>query len=547
MKNCTRPLISYISAMFFDRARTAAAIISLLLFGLQGCAQNAHRNADAQPIVPLPVAVQHAPLKNFCGINAYEWDFEDPANPSGPDEARLHAIENFTAVRHYLDWEKIEYTEGSYTFNPAHNGGWNYDTIYNRCHARHIEVLVCLKTIPKWMEDTYPTDQRNNENVPCRYGRNPSDPASYIEQARAAFQFAARYGSNKSVDRQLVKVNTTPRWTGDAINQVRIGLGTVAYLECDNERDKWWKGHAAQQSAEEYAANLSAFYDGDKGKLGPGVGTKTADPAMQVVMCGLARPDTNYLRGMIEWARAHRGYRKDGSIDLPWDIINYHYYCNDANGTNREQTTGVAPELTGTENTADAFITIAHEYAKDMPVWVTETGYDINPQSTQRAVPAAGQTALQAQAAWILRTSLLFSQTGVQKVFFYQLCDDNATSTIRYGTSGLVNADRTPRPAAIYLQQLSEYFGNYKYLKTISTQPFVDLYSDGKQQMFVLYSAVGSTSYPLDLGKADTAFVYCPSSGSTMALEKRKVAAGKVNIQVGATPLFVTSSEIIAP
>ena len=153
------------------------------------------------------------------------------------------------------------------------------------------------------MLDSYPAELRNNENVPAKFGKNLSDPNSYVEQARAAFQFAARYGSNKSINKNLVKVNSSARWTNDQINQIQIGKGLVKYIECDNERDKWWKGRKAYQTGREYAANLSAFYDGHKQKMGKDVGVKNADSSMKVVMAGLANPSTDYIKGMIDWCK----------------------------------------------------------------------------------------------------------------------------------------------------------------------------------------------------------------------------------------------------
>ena len=90
-------------------------------------------------------------------------------------------------------------------------------------------------------------------------------------------------------NKSLLSVNTTPRWTDDPINVIKVGLNTVKYMECDNERDMWWGGPATVQTAAEYAADMSAFYDGDMGKLGKNVGVKTADPNMIVVMGGLAQ------------------------------------------------------------------------------------------------------------------------------------------------------------------------------------------------------------------------------------------------------------------
>lgn len=492
------------------------------------------------------IATKSVPLANYFGVNAFEWNFQNGKNPDITDAILLNPISSFTGVRHYLDWGKLESTEGNYTYNPARDGSWNYDAIYQWCNTQHIEVLACLKTIPMWMEETYPKDQRNYENVPARYGKDLADPASYTEQAKMAFQFAARYGSNKAIDASLLKVDAKPRWTADKVNIVQAGLGVIRYLECDNERDKWWKGRVAYQTAREYAANLSAFYDGDKGKLGPGVGVKNADPNMQVVMAGLANPSTGYVMGMVDWCKQHRGYKPDGSVDLPWDVINYHYYANDANATGKDQTTGVAPELTTTAAVAAEFVQFSQRYCGGMPVWVTEAGYDVHQQSVQRATPINNRDALLTQADWTLRTSLLYARNHVARVFYYELYDDNATNPTKYATSGLINADHTRRPAADFMRQAAQFFGAYTYAATISKDPTVDKYTLNDKVMYALVvpDAKGRTAlYTLDLGTADTAYLYQPQPGEHMQLTKLKTTNGKVKIVVTETLVFVVGGE----
>ena len=485
------------------------------------------------------------PLKNFFGINAFEWDFEDPANAFALDSTRLSVIKSFTGFRHYMDWEKIEPTEGHYSFCPVHSGGWNYDTIYSWCKSQGIEVLACLKGCPSWLQVSYPVDERDAENVPVRYKRDVSDPESYVEQAKAGFQYAARYGNNKNVDPNLVHVDTLPRWTADPANKVEIGLGLINYIECDNERDKWWKGEKAHQTGREYAANLSAFYDGNKNKMGPGVGVKNADPSMKVVMSGLAKASPDYVKEMIEWCKEFRGLKRDGSVDMPWDIINYHYYCNDGDEAGDHQTAGIAPEISKAEAIANSFIRMSHEYAKDMPVWITEAGYDINQESIQKAIPVNNKSALETEADWILRSSLLYSRCGIQKVFYYELNDDNDKSGSRFATSGFVNHNKTQRPAADFLRQTNRLFGDYAFVTTINNDPVVDKYSFNGLPMFVLVvpdQKDKTARYKLDLGSADTAFIYMPRPGSDhMGLTKKKTTQGKIDITVTETPLFVTA------
>ena len=113
--------------------------------------------------------------------------------------------------------------------------------------------------------------------------------------------------------------------------------------------------------------------------MGTGVGVKNADPAMQVVMGGLAAPTPDYVRGMVDWCRQYRGYKADGSVNLCWDVINYHQYFNDASTSQGGSSThGAAPEVSDAGTVAKAFVQMAHQIAADMPIWITKTGYDTN-------------------------------------------------------------------------------------------------------------------------------------------------------------------------
>ncbi|WP_175404099.1 hypothetical protein [Mucilaginibacter sp. PPCGB 2223] len=487
-------------------------------------------------------------LKNMFGINAYEWNFlQNPGNLNDASHVyppKIDLIKSFSQVRHYLDWEKIEPAEGSFTFNPANNGGWNYDAMYLACKQNNIEVLVCLKNCPPWLVKTYPAAQQGGENVPAPYGLDRLKPATYLLQAKAAFQFAARYGYNKNVPAQLVTVNTKPRWTADPVNEVKTGLGLIRYIECDNERDKWWKGKQAQQSAEEYAANLSAFYDGDQGRLSKDAGVKTADPGMQVVMGGLANPDPDFVRRMIDWCKIHRGYRKDGSVDLCFDVINYHFYPNDNQGNSDKQATrGKAPELTEAARVADSFVALADATAHRPEVWVTECGYDLNGHSPQRAIKIGNKTAEETQADWILRSALLFNRHGIKRLFFYQLFDDNPTSTVQYGTSGLTDEHTLKRrPAADYILQTARLTGNYTYTKTINNDPLVDVYQSGLKKMYVLMipdEQGRSGHFILNLGTANAVIHTLKVGSETMVDHTQKTANGKLDVTVSETPVFI--------
>jgi endoglucanase len=496
----------------------------------------------AAPSAPPAVAAKTIKLKQELGVNGFEWNFENPSSPLVIDESRMAAAKSFAGLRHYLDWEKLEPTSGGYTYNPSHSGGWNLDTMYARCKAEGIEVLADIKTLPGWMQSTYPSGA-DAENVPVPYGSNFSTPASYIKQAKVGFQFAARYGRSTTVSSSLLSVDASTRWTGDPANTVRTGLDYVKYVECDNERDKWWKGRNAYQTGREYAANLSAFYDGNKNTMGPGVGVKNADPTMMVVMGGVACPTTDYLRGMIDWCKEFRGYKSDGSVNLCWDVINYHIYPDNNGSMQGTGTRGAAPEVAHADTFASNFINAAHTYAADMPVWITETGYDINTGSVLKAIPIGAKSALQTQADWILRTSLLNARMGIERTFFYEMYDDDVTSATKFSSSGLINADKTRKPAADYLMQANKLMGDYEYKETISTNPMVDRYELAGQSIYVLVNPTESgatASYSLPLATAGSARIYTPVAGQdTMSVTSASVSGGHLSLTVTETPVFV--------
>ena len=495
---------------------------------------------------PTPAPTRPTPFSNSLGVNVFEWNFEDATAPWQIDETRIPAVKGFSAVRHYIDWDKLEAQPGEYTFNPTLNGSWNYDAMYERCQTEGIEVLPCLKAIPKWMEDTYPPGQRDHENSPAFYGRDLSAPRSYIEQARVGFQYVARYGRNKTLDPNLVKVSSIKTWAGT--NAVKIGMGLTRYIECENERDKTWKGRPAYQSGREYAASLSAFYDGHKNTLGPGVGVKNADPSVTVVIGGLAASSTDYVRAMIDWCREFRGYRPNGQVDLCWEVINQHLYANDAKSSqDGGSTRGAAPEVSGVGEQAAAFVTLAHQYANDMPVWITEAGYDVNQGSPLKAIAIGPKSVLETQADWTLRTALLYTRVGIDRLFLYQLYDDDALNATQFSSMGLINGNKTRKPAADYLFQAHKLLGDYRYKETLNRDPVVDRYELNGRPAYVLVvpDEKGRTAtYNLTVPKGDTVLVCTPTIGRDAMTQTARVSTtGTITVNVSETPVFVMPSK----
>ncbi len=486
------------------------------------------------------------------GVNSFVWDFLqswDNANIRDKVyEPKMKLLNSFSQYRDYVDWEKIEPTQGNYTFNPTQFGGWNYDVVYKRLKDDGKDVVACLKTLPDWfLQKYYPADQQDSEDVPAPYGSDLLNPNSYILQSKMAFQFAARYGSNKKVPVSLqsgvVKGYVYPTAPEAGTRTRETGLGYIKYIECENERDKWWKGRKAYQTAREYAANLSAFYDGNKNTMGAGVGVKNADPDMQVVIGGTAASSIDYMRGIIDWCKEYRGLKPDGSVNLCFDVINYHYYSNDSGiSQNGYATSGAAPELSSSATDALAFTNLAREY--NLEVWITETGYDVNVHSPQRAPAIGNKTPEEVQADWILRSAFLYAQAGINKLFFYQTYDQNIDSWGQFGSSGLLNdGDRKRKPAADYLFQTKRMMGNYTYKETIQANPTIHRYQLKDTSVYVAYVplAQGKTlDYNLNLGTAAKAKIYSLKIGQdSMAVKDAKLAGNSLSITLTETPIFI--------
>ncbi len=501
---------------------------------------------------PALAPLQPSPFRNKAGINGFEWNIEDSDAPTAlrpVDDKRVDAIKSFSSFRHYMDWDKLEAQQGRYTFNPTFSGSWDYDAMYERLKAEDIDVLACFQTLPKWMEETYPAGGRDYSNVPARYGANLSAPGSYLEHARVAFQYIARYGSNKRVDPSLLTVSSEKTWAG--VNTKKIGLGLIRYIECNNEPDKTWKGRNGYQSPREYAANLSAFYDGHKNTLGAGVGVKNADPFVQVVIGGISASTTDYVRAMIDWCKEFRGYRPDGSVNLCWDVINQHLYANDAQSSqNGGASRGAAPELAGVGEQAAAFVTLARQYAQGMPVWITEAGYDINQGSPFRAIPIGNKSVLATQADWILRTALLYSRVGIDRVFFFQAYDGNVADPTQFSSMGLLidDATKSRKPAADFLYQAKNLLGDYRYQETVKptngpNDLIIDRYGLDGQSAYVLVipDERGRTgTYNLAVNPGDSVLVCVPTAGQNEMTRTVNVSqTGTIAVNVSETPVFV--------
>jgi hypothetical protein len=247
---------------------------------------------------------------------------------------------------------------------------------------------------------------------------------SYKDYSEFLFQLTARYGRVKFPD-AVLRVDQTPRWPNDVINEKKSGLDLLRYLEVWNEQKSWKNGTPEQEAylePEVMAALMSACYDGHEGKLGAVAGVKTADPSMVMVMPGLEDFCQPYVAAMDTWFKANRADKK-----WPCDVMTVHHYSNRGNKQGQYPAQWVASgACLPTEDpnflSVKDLVAIAHGMGKEL--WVTEFGADKRAPSGMHS-KGVGMSDEQFQANIIMKSINAYKALGADAAFVFTGPDEN--------------------------------------------------------------------------------------------------------------------------
>ncbi|WP_426061658.1 hypothetical protein [Hymenobacter sp. B1770] len=512
---------------------------------------------DYRPFKPVKYQRQRAPLADFTGANAFPWNFNKPDGGSISEEKYGAMRDAFGGVlRMYVELEKFVPEAGQHQFRY-----WNLDKVAGRARADGKELMLTFVHATKSEMETWPKNSYEGKEFadvdasPHAFTADYRQEAAYKPSGEAAYQMAARYGYNKNIPDANLKLYTVPEYPNAPVAQPRKGLGYVRYYEAHNELDKDWKGLSHYMSGWKMGLHQSVVYDGAQGRLGSGCGIKTADPSAIVLNAGLAKATPDAFRGMIDCWKKTRGYKPDGSLDIPLDQWNYHQYATDGGGAQHggKQTRGIAPENSRLGAAAKRMVDFSNIYGGGKPVVLTETGYDVHPLSPLAAVRASDLTAYPkrelipearihlTQGVWSLRTLLEVAAHGIDGIAWYQAFDDNGKVPYVYQSCGMLNSDNTRRPAADFLMQARALMGNYKFQERKSENPRVDIWTDGKERMAVLWLPVEDdtkSTYALPL--ETKGLYYTPVVGSDrMAQAKLAMKNGAAAVPLSELPVFV--------
>lgn len=360
-------------------------------------------------------------------------------------------LEPFAWYREYQCWDWMEAERGLNRFEPSDGASGNFDTHYRLLKSLGIQTVACINQTPDWLLTGYPKKGGRKDFKPVPFGESTLEPRAYRHFARFLFQVAARYGRAKIADKFLT-INTLSRWTGDGPNRLASGLDLLEYIEVWNEPDKWWSDPETYFSPQEYAAMLSACYDGHEGKLGYGYGIKTADPTMKVVMAGLSNFNIDYLKEMKAWFSANRKDRV-----FPADVVNFHHYSNQNQALKPNFEVGIAPEADNLQEKLQVLVQYVRRELKGKIFWFSEFGYDTHQNSPQRAVPYSQYDAETVQAMWIVRSYLEAIAAGVDAAFVYNIIDEDNEHNGLFQSSGLAHSAKAGFGKKIAWNKVAEW------------------------------------------------------------------------------------------
>lgn len=413
-------------------------------------------------------------MDHFIGVNALR-------------DTPVDRMKAFGFVREYHEWALDEgypglngvdenasppYPNNLYKWNPSYQSqtATQFDEFYDLITNEGILLAPDLIQSPPQIVAPNANPQtfeieRILEKQPLEENEDPTDPYAYLERADYLYHYTARYGRtafSPNREQQIIAPKLHPS------QLLRTGYGYALYIEDWNEQDKWWHNEFNPEEyattyfePEEYAAMLSADYDGHGSNMGritdpddenseiSVVGIKNADPTMKVVMGGLSDLDMDYLEDMVAWFEQARDTLIGADL-YPFDVINFHHYSDNNPNLRQIGQYGISPEEDKLREQLEAIVQYRDQNFPNKELWLSEFGYDTNTRSEQR-VPYEGigdADRQEIQGQWLTRAYLEIAAAGFDRAMAFTLedvCDPPSPDSDVCGlfnNSGLVASDK---------------------------------------------------------------------------------------------------------
>lgn len=392
-----------------------------------------------------PVEPTTLTKRQRIGVDTFWW---------GPDRT-THLKDTFGLERLYIGTGWVWRTGELLTTEPSHQADGMLDSYLRDAKALSKTIVPCFSWKPEWMADQGKNDWANGRL--CDYGTTGNKPTDYYSAANFAFQIGARYGK-KAWPENALRVNTVSRWNGDPANQKLSGLDLLEYVSFENETNRWWKTDDCKYTPAQLAAFMSAVWDGDQGRMGK-AGLKAATDSIKMVLPGLAFMDQDYL---TEYKKEILKIRTDGSLCI--DVVDAHHYCNSDNAEQRVNVSGIgiSPQEDNFKGRVEKFVAFCKTNFPNLPIWLSEFGWDTEGTSTQRA-PGEGIEQERTQGAWIVEAYEIGLAAGLERMFLYELFDQQYEGNGLFQRSGLLKQSKLGYAKKMSFDMVAAYI-NKPYL-----------------------------------------------------------------------------------
>lgn len=362
-----------------------------------------------------------------------------------------------------MKWPFVSPEPHKYVFDGS-RGPWhvNTDAIFQGYRENGLNILSYMFLTPKWISSA-PEGTKDDRVITYP----PKDLSLFGE---FCFQVAARYGNTHQPDRVLL--------SGDK----KSGLGLVHYYEMWNEPglnpkpDATWGG---------WSAPLDEYY---KMMRYGAEAVKKADPTAIVTSAGYA----GITKDVVNRLRTYK--YPDGKCPLDFvEVINVHYYSGQKPPeTTREDGNARVTSSTTFVQDLEELAAWRDKYAPEMPIWMTETGYDsAGPFGTTEAI----------QAARLPRAVMLCLAFGIDKVFVYR---ESGSTPSMHACSGLLRNDFSEKPSwftyGTLVRQFKDVKGKAVRLPHADENLWLLKWDEGSKALLTAWVVDGKAQLGIELG-----------------------------------------------
>ena len=273
---------------------------------------------------------------------------------------------------------------------------------------------------------------------------------------------------------------------------------------------------------------------------------------MKLVMGGLAIFNLDYIKRMKSWFERNRADKKFAA-----DVLNFHLYTFPDGSQYGDSGPALSPEAGKLKEQMAAIVKYRNEYLPGKEVWLSEFGWDTNPDSRLSVPVIGGMDRQEVQGIWLVRAYMALAAAGVDRAQMFMLRDVNPNDKTQFSSSGLVGpkGDFTRKKSWYYVATLKNTLTNMRYAGEVASgDANVLIYKfkevKGNKGVYAIWAKT-STDYKVDgysfriPASVSNANLVTLSAGAASGQQsKLNISGGQVSVNVSERPVFIMVDHI---